>query len=80
VELHLDHETRREYRRVLEEELADLFRLLGGEAPSQGLTLPLEDLARHLGRLGLSLWVEARDERGEVLARFTLSPEEARVL
>jgi len=42
-----------------------------------GLSLSLETLARHAQALGLSLRLEFADERGEVLARYTLSPEEA---
>jgi len=80
-----DPEVRSEYRRVLEEELEELLRLLGQkgdseEVPPGGLSLTLEVLARYAGSLGLSLAIEFRDEKGEVVGRFTLSPGEAQAV
>lgn len=41
-----------------------------------GLSLTLETLARYAQALGLSLRLEFADENGEVLARYSLSPDE----
>ncbi|WP_234507996.1 MULTISPECIES: helix-turn-helix domain-containing protein [Thermus] len=41
-----------------------------------GLSLTLETLARYAQALGLSLRLEFADESGEVLARYSLSPDE----
>jgi DNA-binding XRE family transcriptional regulator len=43
---------------------------------SAGLSTSLEALARYAQALGLSLRLEFADEDGEVLARYSLSPDE----
>jgi len=74
-----DLEVKREYRRVLEEELRELLAHL--RLPGEGgFSLTLGELALQAGLLGLSLSIELGDGEGKVAARFTLSPEEARVL
>ena len=79
-----DPKARRLYRQVLDEELSWLLEHLrkvrgagaeGLEVP-KGFSARLEDLARYAQALGLSLRLEFADERGEVLARFSLAADE----
>lgn len=70
----------REERRLSQKEVAQRLGVSRGRVSqletSAGLSMSLESLARYAQALGLSLRLEFADERGEVLARFSLAADE----
>ena len=70
----------REERGLSQKEVAERLGVSRGRVsqlePSAGLSMSLESLARYAQALGLSLRLEFADERGEVLARFSLAADE----
>lgn len=70
----------REERGLSQKEVAQRLGVSRGRVSqletSAGLSMSLESLARYAQALGLSLRLEFADERGEVLARFSLAAEE----
>lgn len=70
----------REERGLSQKEVAERLGVSRGRVSqletSAGLSMTLESLARYAQALGLSLRLEFADERGEVLARFSLAADE----
>jgi transcriptional regulator with XRE-family HTH domain len=70
----------REERRLSQKEVAQRLGVSRDRVSqletSAGLSMSLESLARYAQALGLSLRLEFADERGEVLARFSLATDE----
>lgn len=70
----------REERGLSQKEVAERLGVSRGRVSqletSAGLSMSLESLARYAQALGLSLRLEFADERGEVLARFSLAADE----
>jgi len=71
----------REERGLSQKEVAQRLGVSRGRVSqletSAGLSMSLESLARYAQALGLSLRLEFADERGEVLARFSLAADES---